>query len=229
MLYYEWKSRSKKDIIPQNIGTYLFLKVKTSRLFRYSLIFFAVIFILAILIIPQFELRNRIYNSESIQNYLPQMINNIFNALWRPLFAASVAMIIMSPLTGHNKFFMFALGSKGYVPWARLTFTAYIVHLAVFDFYYNQQRQGTYLHHKSAVWIIYAWIFVTYLISIPISMWFEFPFTQIEKLLMFPGSSETANKKIEAVIFRNMTMDKKSWSETITGNINYIYLFNNKL
>ena len=224
MLYYEWKSRNNHDNKHKPIGVILFYKAKTSSIFRYILLLAGVGLLLVNLIIPQIETRNKDYESEIIHNYLPQTLNSIFNAISRPLFVVSIWMILMSPLTGHNSFITFVLGSKGYVPWARLTYMSYIVHLTVFDFYYNQQRQGTYLHHKSVIWVIFAWIFVTYLISIPISMWFEFPFTQIEKLLMFPGTSEILHKKIEEAAFRNMTMEK-SIKETESGKIYFICIY----
>ena len=225
MLYYEWKNRNRNDENNRFIGISLFYKVKHSKIVRYLLFIIGVVLFLFWIYIPQIEIKNKIIHEDSVtfENYIPQGINNIFNAIARPLFVTAIAMIVIGSLTGHNSFITFILGSKGYVPFARMTYMAYIVHLTIFEFYYNQQRQATYLHHKSVSWVIFAWIFVTFLISVPISMCFEMPFVQIEKLLMFPETSETSKILIEEAAQRNMTIEK-SFNETHAGNLKYFEL-----
>ena len=210
MLYYEWKSRDKFGQNNNYCGAFLFRKVKNSKFVRYLLFILGFIIFLFTLVVPQIEISNKSIDvdNDKVQHYYSQGISNIFNAIARPLFAVSISMIIIGSLTGHNSFFTFIFGSKGYVPWARIIYMSYIVHLSVFEFYYNQQRQATYLHHKSVWWVILACVFVTFLISVPFSMCFEMPFVQIEKLLMFPEINESTKIIIEEATNRNMTIEK---------------------
>lgn len=127
MFYHEWKNRKNCDELSNTFGTNLFQRVKYSKILRYSFIVIGLILQIFLIIMPQVETRYRSGDT----NYLPQMFNNFFNTFSRPTFVISLSMIIISPLSGHNQFIKTVLGSKGFVPWARLTYVAYIIHVTM--------------------------------------------------------------------------------------------------
>ena len=95
-------------------------------------------------------------------------------------------LILMGPLTGRNSFMRWILGGSGYNSFARLSFMAYLIHLLVFKYFYSQMRQSVYITNKGVIFTLLAVIFITFVVSVPLSALFEAPFMQLEKLVLFP-------------------------------------------
>ena len=125
-------------------------------------------------------------NLRNPKQYFSQQFHNIFNGFSKQLFALSLMLILIGPLTGRNQFLRWALGSSGYTPWSRITFVGYIIHLLVIKIFYAQMRQSTYPSDKTILFTNCALAFLIFMISIPFSALFESPFMQLKKLVLFP-------------------------------------------
>ena len=91
----------------------------------------------------------------------------------------------------------FVLGSRGYAPWARLTFMIYLIHLNIIEWFFAQSRQALYLSYKPIFWNYASMLLVSCLLSIPLSAMFEAPFMNIEKLLIFPPKNKKKQEQIK--------------------------------
>jgi hypothetical protein len=205
IMYFEWKIRKDNIVIGSGWASNIFEKVKYSPLLRYSLIALGIVIQLFLVIMLQVDLRYR-KDDNFTSTYFSKVFNSFFNALSRPLFVTALAIIIISPLTGHNSFIRFILGSKGYVPWARLTYMGYIIHVAIYSFYYFQTRQGVYLSHRYVLWTYLAVCLLTFMLAVPFSICFEMPFQEIEKMIFFPKEATKNQKPFDRMIERNATM-----------------------
>lgn len=182
--YYEWMNKENKDgRYKESMGTLFFETIKEVRLVRYSsyIVGFALINLMIFFPHPETQ------RIGSGTRYYSIFLASLYNAISRPLFVIALAMVIAGPLVGRNKFMKFVLGSRGWVPWARLTFMIYLIHLLIFQWFYGQMRQSVYLDYAPILASYGATVIMSCLLAIPLSAAFEAPFMNIEKYLIFPA------------------------------------------
>lgn len=196
ILYYEWMNRTKNQKFSNSIGTIYFEVVKNSRVFRYLQYVVGLVLINVLIFVPHKE--TELIGTD--RRYYSQFATNVYNAFSRPLFVGCLGMIIAGPLVGKNSFMRFILGSRGWAPWAKLTFMIYMLHLIVYEWFYAQIRQSIYLSYKPIFYAYAATLVFTGLLSIPLSATLEAPFMHMEKLLLFPEKPKAAKEKIEQLL-----------------------------
>jgi peptidoglycan/LPS O-acetylase OafA/YrhL len=106
-------------------------------------------------------------------------------------------LILAGSMVGKHRFIRFFIAGEIWAPWAKLTFTAYIIHPLIYFKYYGDQRiafpfQPTYLH-----WIYMAVLVITYIMSIPVSLLCEAPFLHLEKFFIFKEREQPQSKTSE--------------------------------
>ena len=193
MFYFEWKHKERSHLFVGSFGTKLFQAVQNLAIVRYTFYIVGLIIINGLMLMQHAEGRSITQPAK----IFPQFIRNLFNGFSRPLFVLGLMMILMGPLTGRNKFMQWVLGGRGYNPWARISFMAYLIHLLVFQLYYSQMRQAVYITNKGVIFIMWAVILITLSISVVFSALFEAPFLQLEKLVLFPERPRKALKESE--------------------------------
>jgi peptidoglycan/LPS O-acetylase OafA/YrhL len=184
--YYEWKQQNKNTIFVNSIGTIIHNKVRDSRILRYSLFVIGFIMINFIIFISHFETQKAADGERAFS----QIQADFYTALARPMFLTMLMLILIGPLVGKNRALRWLLGSRGWEPWAKLSFMTYLIHILVFQWYYGQTKQSTYFSHKPVIWTFLAISFLTFLLSIGFSALFEAPFLQLERMVLFPPKKE---------------------------------------
>ena len=118
--------------------------IRTKRIIRY--IFYIIGFTLIdfFIFFPYKEIRML----GAGDGYYSQATKNFYNSFSRPGFVFALSMILSGPLVGKNGFMRFILGSRGLVPWARLTFIIYMIHIPIYMWFYSQMRQSSYISYK---------------------------------------------------------------------------------
>lgn len=150
MFYFEWKHKERSHLFVGSFGTKLFQAVQNLAIVRYTFYIVGLIIINGLMLMQHAEGRSITQPAK----IFPQFIRNLFNGFSRPLFVLGLMMILMGPLTGRNKFMQWVLGGRGYNPWARISFMAYLIHLLVFQLYYSQMRQAVYITNKGVIFIM---------------------------------------------------------------------------
>mmetsp|Transcript_23891 Transcript_23891/g.26510 ORF Transcript_23891/g.26510 Transcript_23891/m.26510 type:complete len:186 (+) Transcript_23891:1420-1977(+) len=128
------------------------------------------------------------------KRYYSLTFGAIYTALSRPIYVFGLGLLLAGPLTGKGSLLQVILGGRFYAPWAKLTFYGYMVHLFVFSFYFAQIRQAIYLSHATVLFAYIGVIIVTLLISIVLSIAFESPLIQLERLVLFPPKKRSQSK-----------------------------------
>jgi len=93
-------------------------------------------------------------------------------------------------MVGQHKFIRYFLSGEFWAPWAKLTFAAYIIHLLIFFYYYGSIRIASAFEHTPILWIFFATVVLSYMISVPVSLAFEAPYLHIEKLFIFKDKDD---------------------------------------
>jgi hypothetical protein len=128
------------------------------------------------------------------QNLLTKQFSNgvcgVYNALARPLFVTSLALVLAGAMTGKHRLFRFLCAGSFWGPWAKLTFMTYLIHMLVFWFFYAQIKMSSYLNHKDILWTYLACLLISYLVAVPCSLIFEAPYLHIEKFFIFAQKTE---------------------------------------
>jgi peptidoglycan/LPS O-acetylase OafA/YrhL len=181
MLYSEYAKGEKVDGDKSLIGFKVYKSVQISAALRWILYTVGVGLILFILFIVTPDNRNILK-----EPHYPLSFSAIYNPLCRPLYVFGVGLILMGPLVGKGSLIQFLLGSRFYAPWAKISFYGYLVHLFVFTFYFGQMRSSLYLNHKTIMWAYFGVIFMSLVVATLMSVTFEAPLMQLEKLVLFP-------------------------------------------
>ena len=211
MLYYEWMNKDKCLKFTNSSGTLFFQTVHNFMPLRYALYFVGFILINVNIFIQHSEGRGI-----NTQRQLSQSFSNFYNMVSRPLFVVSLAMILSGPLTGKGRLLRAFLGNRGFDPWARISFMTYLIHLLIIRMFYFQVKQAVYVDGKQILYRTIAFMFVSFLFSIPLSATFEAPFIQLEKVLLL-GKGQRSHKVMKE---HEGLLNKSNNDNEIDANLN---------
>lgn len=109
----------------------------------------------------------------------------LYGAGSRTLWAVGLSWIVLACLTGHGGFVNSILSWKGFVPFSRLTYSAYIIHPVIMAIFYGS-RESVFDYSPSLLtYFALGNIVVTYSLSFVMSLLFESPLIGIERVLFF--------------------------------------------
>ena len=94
------------------------------------------------------------------------------------LFTLSGAM------TGKGKIVRFLLAGRFWVPWARLSFMVYLIHVLILYWFLGNTENAAYLSHIGVFELLASLIVLSNILAIPASLVFEAPFLNLEKTYM---------------------------------------------
>jgi peptidoglycan/LPS O-acetylase OafA/YrhL len=195
MLYYEYVQGKKDDDDyaeeKKRIGYSFFNSIGSSKIFRYICYTLGLGLILTVVYIITPE------NRSMPNRHFGIGFNAVYNPLSRPAYVFGLGLILAGPLAGRGSFLQDFLGSRFWAPWAKLTFYNYLVHLFVFTFFFGQMRTSFFLYHKSIIWYYLGVMFLTLVVSIPLSVFLEAPWMQLEKLVLFPSRQKKEEEETE--------------------------------
>lgn len=193
LFYYEFKKGDTPEGNKSLLGYRIYKSIQISSVIRWILYVtgLALIIFLVFIITPE----NR--NILTTDRFFPSAFNALYNPLCRPLYVLGLGMILAGPLVGKGSFLQVFLGSRFWAPWAKIAFYTYLVHLFVFTFYFGQMRTSFYLNHKAILWSYCGVIFLAISLAVPMSVCFEAPWMQLERLVLFPPRKKRTEKTEE--------------------------------
>jgi peptidoglycan/LPS O-acetylase OafA/YrhL len=95
-------------------------------------------------------------------------------------------MIISPVFAGKGRLIRYLLGGYFWVPLARLTFSTYLIHLLIFEYYMFTERTTFYISAMNVMHLYFATLFFAFSMAVPFTLLSEIPFMNIEKFLLFP-------------------------------------------
>mmetsp|Transcript_6946 Transcript_6946/g.7767 ORF Transcript_6946/g.7767 Transcript_6946/m.7767 type:complete len:626 (+) Transcript_6946:136-2013(+) len=211
--YYEFIKGEKPDGDKNTLGYKFYKTVQISSVLRWIYYTLGLTFILwAVFIVTP---DNRTFLKR--EKYWGVGFSVFYNVVCRPLYVFGLHLILMGPIVGKGAFLQFFLGSRFWAPWAKIAFYCYLVHLFVFTWFFGQMRQSFFLNHKAIIWSYFGVIFLSLFVATFLSVLFEAPWMQLEKLVLFPPRKKK-QEKVEEVEYNSGLQEKafdNEFSETI--------------
>ncbi|XP_035216417.1 nose resistant to fluoxetine protein 6-like isoform X2 [Stegodyphus dumicola] len=117
--------------------------------------------------------------------HVPQnsILFHFYNALSRSAFSISVAWVIYCCVTGYGGIVNSVLSYNAWIPLSRVTYCVYLFHPTVMSWFFLSQKVPVYFTHANMVVYYLAFLFISYGIGFLISVTFEAPIINLEKLL----------------------------------------------
>ncbi|XP_054718187.1 nose resistant to fluoxetine protein 6-like isoform X2 [Uloborus diversus] len=112
-----------------------------------------------------------------------QVLFNVYNTFARSSFCIGVSWVIYCCVSNQGGFVNRILSSKLWIPLSRLTFCAYLYHPLIMSWYFQSQKVPFYFTHSNMVVCYLAFLMMSYGIAFVISITFEAPLINIEKLI----------------------------------------------
>ena len=199
MLYYEYIQGEKPNGDKTKIGYKIFKSFNLSRPLRWFgyILGFLLIVAMIFIVTPETRLFGEMDENGQQKRYYPLFFSALYTSLCRPLYVFGLGLLLAGPLVGKGYFLQIFLGSRVYVPWAKLTFYGYMIHLFVFSFYFAQLKEATYLSHPTILWAYIGVIVLTMICALILSIAFESPLLQIERLILFPPKRKPQKQIME--------------------------------
>lgn len=156
------------------------------------------------IILPRVELSNLETRS------IPQFPSDLYNAFHRSLFVASLGFFLAPLQVGRLSLVKGFLGNRAWAPWAKVTFVAYLIHLAVMGAIFATSKGGIYMTGPLNIFYSLASFLVTIVLAVPIALIIESPVLQLERLVLFPPPlKKTEDQKLRESYQINDTIDSE--------------------
>ena len=150
MMYFEWMKSYKDVSFKQTIGSLFYNMIKNSSVMRYVLFFLSSVLMLTLILLPRFELH------EPVKRQVSQIPSDIYNTFHKTIFVACLGVFLSGVMTGRMKFLKGALGGGLWAPWAKVTFTAYLLHVSVIAWCFLQTKGSIYITPLELIFYSYA-------------------------------------------------------------------------
>lgn len=113
---------------------------------------------------------------------LPSSLAGIYSATSRVIWALSLAWMTFASCAGRGGIIGSLLSAKGWLPWSRLSYAGYLIHPVIMAVFYGSQETTFEFSHLLMIYLILGNLILTYGISFFLSVLFELPFVQLEKV-----------------------------------------------
>ena len=215
MMYFEWMKERKNPSYYSKFGAKFYNAIKNNRILRHVLFLSSSVMMVLLIIAPRLELH------QIGVRKIGQIPSDIFNTFHRTVFVTSLGLFLAGPMVGKMDFVRGAFGGKLWAPGAKVTFTAYLFHMAVLCWVFLQIKGAGYITGAGAVFYSFAVFLITVIFSVPITLIIESPILQLERLIIFPQKQKPlrGTNEIERKLINNNVNMTDSEVETSTKSI----------
>ncbi|XP_035206228.1 nose resistant to fluoxetine protein 6-like [Stegodyphus dumicola] len=124
------------------------------------------------------------------QGYLPSDSEAAaYSSLSRTLWGIGVGWLIVACYYGYGGFVNKLLSWSPLIPMSRLTYCAYLIHPVIMNAYYGSTETTVDFSNSFIIYMFLGNFSATYVLSIIISLLFEYPFVALEKAALTRSSS----------------------------------------
>jgi len=126
-------------------------------------------------------------NSQNVNqgNWSP-IANSLFNSVAHYLFIASLVLIFLPIFIGKLSIIRDIFASSFFRPFARISFSAMLLHGLMMWLVFFSTQQSVYYDHKNMIFIFFSLVFFTYVISMFVALFLEYPFRTMAKVVFSP-------------------------------------------
>ncbi|KFM82164.1 Nose resistant to fluoxetine protein 6, partial [Stegodyphus mimosarum] len=124
------------------------------------------------------------------QGYLPSDSEAAaYSSLSRTLWGIGIGWLIVACYYGYGGFVNKLLSWNPLIPMSRLTYCAYLIHPVIMNVYYGSTETTVDFSNSFIIYMFFGNFSATYVLSIILSLLFEYPFVALEKAALTRSSS----------------------------------------
>jgi hypothetical protein len=116
----------------------------------------------------------------------PLLLNATFNALSHYLFISGFILLFLPTFIGKLSIVRDIFASQFFRPLARVSFSALQVQGLMLFLVFFSHEQSVYFDHKNMMFIYFSYVFFTYLVAVLVSLFLEYPFRTMAKVVFSP-------------------------------------------
>jgi hypothetical protein len=114
------------------------------------------------------------------------LLNSLFSAVAHYLFIAGHVLVFLPIFIGKLSIIRDVFASSFFRPLARISFSALLLHgLILFKVFFSHE-QSIYFDHKNMMFVFFSLVFFTYIASLFVSLFLEYPFRTMAKVVFSP-------------------------------------------
>ena len=166
----------------------MFNRITNNKLIRLSIVLLGIFIILLALFLP-FPIYNMKESSTS-EKTAKIVISSIYVAIERSLISIGLWLFLLPSLVGKSGVLFVLLGNRLFVPLARLTTSALLIHGVILMWYFFGKYQTLSIDLKvlNCSWI--ALVLLSYVFSVVFTLIFESPYVTMENILLCPNKKK---------------------------------------
>ena len=116
------------------------------------------------------------------QGHAPSpLFGSLYAALFRSLWAASMAWVVIACNSGRGGFINTLLSWTPFIPMSRVSYTAYLIHPGLMYVFVASTRNLFMFSHFLVIYLFLSHLLATYLVSFILSLIIEIPFIRLEQ------------------------------------------------
>lgn len=116
----------------------------------------------------------------------PLLLNSLFTSLAPYLFIAGHVLMFLPVFIGKLSIIRDIFASSFFRPLARISFSALLLHgLILFKVFFSHE-QAIYFDHKNMMFVFFSLVFFTYIAAVFVSLFLEYPFRTMAKVVFSP-------------------------------------------
>jgi hypothetical protein len=149
--------------------------------------------------------------------------SGLFNALSDNVFAIALGFLMTSSFTCCSSFTNWLFGGSALQALSKLTFSAYLLHAGITDYYFFTLEQSYYLRFFTMIYVFTGSVFLIYMLAIPLSLMIEMPLIALDRLVFFRPDlnlTDTLEAEKEKVMAAFDKLQEEESMELITLNSN---------
>ncbi|XP_022242069.1 O-acyltransferase like protein-like [Limulus polyphemus] len=108
----------------------------------------------------------------------------MYSALARTAWAVGLAWLTFACTAGYGGFITTFLSWKAFIPFSRLTYSAYLIHPVAMAALYGVQELTVDATYSYMMYLIFGNLVFTFILAFISSLFFEFPFAGLEKVIL---------------------------------------------
>ena len=155
-------------------------------------------------------------NENSTKECWSLSIKVIYNTTSRAFFALGVGLILMPTYVGRLRIIKNFLSAEIFIVMGRLNYEVYLIHCIVIYVFIASQEQGFHVTSLSQLFFSIGVFVATFTFAIPCTLFFEVPFMNIDKTILFPQNSKTSQPKTQSLNEGEIKLLDESITESST-------------
>lgn len=191
IMYYEYVKSKSDHFYNSSFGARFYKFFENSSVTSLVAFLASSIIMILLIVAPRLEL------SDLSTRSVGQIPSDIFNSIHRSLFVAALGLFLAPLHVGKLPLLRGVFGSPFWAPWAKVTFTVYLLHVLVLTWSFVQSKGSGYLTGDLVFFYSFPAFVISMVVSVPVSLVIESPILQLEKNVLFPARAKPSQVKEE--------------------------------